>query len=120
MSRLRKLQLVEVDLRKSQKSCLQLDSAKEITDPAESWFWPKVEETPPIDPDFVATNEPALIHEETNDDDICELEVDEQLEILTNYLRKQYFYCLWCGTTFTDEPDLAANCPGQTREDHDD
>eukprot|EP00094_Tigriopus_californicus_P012562 TCALIF_12147-PA protein Name:"Similar to GPATCH11 G patch domain-containing protein 11 (Bos taurus)" AED:0.17 eAED:0.20 QI:82/0/0/1/1/0.75/4/0/275 len=126
MSRQRKLQMVEVDLRKSQKSCFQLDSAKEIRDPAESWFWPpKVQDAPPIDPDS-ASNEPsaALINEEDekddDNDDICELEVDEQLEILTNYLRMQYFYCLWCGTTFTDEPDIVTNCPGRTRQDHDD
>ena len=30
-----------------------------------------------------------------------------------------YLYCLGCGTKFEDADDLSANCPGDTREAHD-
>lgn len=43
----------------------------------------------------------------------------EQLNILTAYLRSNYFYCIWCGTVHDDERDLKQNCPGPTRADHD-
>ena len=28
-------------------------------------------------------------------------QVSEKLDILTDYLRTTYFYCVWCGTTFS-------------------
>ncbi|CAL4068384.1 unnamed protein product, partial [Meganyctiphanes norvegica] len=43
----------------------------------------------------------------------------DQLRILTSYLRDTYFYCIWCGTAYNNTEDLNSNCPGKTREDHD-
>lgn len=71
----------------------------------------------------------------------------DKLHILTSYLRRVHFYCIWCGTTYngksddnmpagfigvfsnfadtlffvvlTDEEDLCSNCPGDTAADHD-
>ena len=34
-------------------------------------------------------------------------------------LRMWYLFCLWCGTKFEDRDDLQSNCPGDTRELHD-
>jgi len=48
-----------------------------------------------------------------------ELEPSEMLPILTQYLRCEHHYCLWCGITFTNIDDLEQNCPGPTRDDHD-
>ena len=43
---------------------------------------------------------------------------EEQLQIINEYLRSQYLYCLWCGITFSDNEDFSSNCPGSTRDDH--
>ncbi|XP_046387485.1 G patch domain-containing protein 11 [Ischnura elegans] len=55
---------------------------------------------------------------EEKDDGDDELQPEEKLEVLTEYLRKTYFFCTWCGTKFEGKEDLEANCPGTTREDH--
>ena len=57
--------------------------------------------------------------EEEEEEEECEFEPHEQLHMLTQYLRMWYMYCLWCGTKFEDGDDLGANCPGDTRELHD-
>jgi len=46
------------------------------------------------------------------------LQPEEQLEMLTLYLRRTYFYCIWCGTQYEDDDDLQKECPGSTRNDH--
>ncbi|XP_012521549.1 G patch domain-containing protein 11 [Monomorium pharaonis] len=99
-------QLQKIDLHKSQKVCQELDTKDDIEKPQESWFWPETKEEKEAD--------------DSNDD----IEDDEtfndleKLDILTRYLRKKYFYCIWCGTKFNDEDDLRDNCPGSTRNDH--
>ena len=103
----RRQYLIQSDLFKSQKVCRDLDMAKEVTEPAEKWFWPdlpKDEET-----------------EEEEEEDIpgSEFEPHEKLYMLTTYFRKEYLYCLWCGHSFNDSDDIQQNCPGRNREDHD-
>ena len=44
---------------------------------------------------------------------------EEQLQMITEYLRAQYRYCLWCGITFSDSDDMKNTCPGSTRDDQD-
>ncbi|XP_071445339.1 G patch domain-containing protein 11 [Hetaerina americana] len=56
------------------------------------------------------------IKEEKDDED--ELQPEEKLEVLTEYLRKTYFFCTWCGTKFEGKEDLETHCPGNTRDDH--
>jgi len=102
-------QLQKIDLYKSQKVCQELDAKKNIEKPEELWFWPESKEKETDDTD------------DSDDDDIEDNEALsnlEKLDILTRYLRKKYFYCIWCGTKFNDEDDLRDNCPGSTRNDH--
>ncbi|XP_030052264.1 G patch domain-containing protein 11 isoform X2 [Microcaecilia unicolor] len=100
---------IDGDLRKSQRACLHLDEEKGINDPQEKWYWPVAEQ--PED-----ENEE---EEDTKDDEVEELSSLEKLEALTAYLRKEHFYCIWCGTAYQDNEDLLSNCPGDCSADHD-
>ncbi|XP_005742511.1 G patch domain-containing protein 11 [Pundamilia nyererei] len=102
---------IEGDLRRSQRACEQLDSQKGITAPREDWYWPKAN----------SDEEEDDLKEEDEDEDeeeVTELTSFDKLQILTSYLRGVHFYCIWCGTTYNDEEDLCANCPGDTAADH--
>ncbi|XP_070772377.1 G patch domain-containing protein 11 isoform X4 [Enoplosus armatus] len=100
---------IEGDLRRSQRACEQLDSQKGITVPREDWYWPKAVETD--------DEEDGLKEEEEEEEEEEDISFDK-LQILTSYLRGIHFYCIWCGTTYNDEDDLCANCPGDTAADH--
>ncbi|XP_029642886.1 G patch domain-containing protein 11 isoform X3 [Octopus sinensis] len=43
---------------------------------------------------------------------------EEKLEMVIDYLRNTYFYCLWCGATFDSIKDMDENCPGNCRSAH--
>ncbi|KAM3606170.1 uncharacterized protein V6R79_011942 [Siganus canaliculatus] len=103
---------IEADLRKSQRSCEQLDSQKGVTVPREDWYWPKTQT------DEEEDNEEEKEEEEEEEEEIVELTSFDKLQILTSYLRGVHFYCIWCGTTYNDEEDLSSNCPGDTAADH--
>ncbi|XP_076231726.1 G patch domain-containing protein 11 [Calliopsis andreniformis] len=101
-------QLLKADLHKSQKICEQLDKQQNIEEPMESWFWlPQETEQEEEEDD-----------EEEDDSEDEDIPINEKLEILTKYLRKKYFYCIWCGVAYQDEDDLRDNCPGWTRNEH--
>lgn len=100
-------QLQKVDLYKSQKVCQELDTKENIEKPEELWFWPESKEEKDVDN-----------IDEDNDSKDEALSNLEKIDILTRYLRKKYFYCVWCGMKFNDEDDLRDNCPGSTRNDH--
>ena len=38
------------------------------------------------------------------------LQASEMLEILTEYLRSTYTYCVWCGTSYNGKILLKSNC----------
>lgn len=99
---------VEKDLFQSQKACEQLDKAKKLSC-TELWYWPTLEKDADQEED----------QKEEKEDDNEELENSEKLTILTEYLRRVHHYCIWCGSTFNDEEDLNANCPGDTYGAHD-
>lgn len=44
----------------------------------------------------------------------------EKLVVVTAYLRESYFYCQWCGTCYASLEELTEQCPGDTRDVHDD
>ncbi|XP_014272647.1 G patch domain-containing protein 11 [Halyomorpha halys] len=99
-----------IDLYKSQRVCCSLDTKENVISPLEEWFWP-------IDKSQKETSE----DEEENESEIEEeipLTVQDKLEMITVYLRRTYFYCIWCGTRYDDEKDLQNECPGPTRNDH--
>ncbi|KAM9365997.1 G patch domain-containing protein 11 [Pholidichthys leucotaenia] len=98
---------IEGDLRRSQRSCEQLDSQKGITVPRETWYWPKAD-----------VDEEGDDLKEDKEEEITDLTPFDKLQILTSYLRGVHFYCIWCGTTYYDEEDLCSNCPGDTAAEH--
>lgn len=103
--------LINADLMKSQRICHQMDSKAELTEPVEPWFWPK----------YVLKKEGEEDQgEEEEEEEELEFEPEEQLNILTAYLKATHCYCIWCGTVYDDERDFKQNCPGPTRADHDD
>lgn len=101
-------QLQKYDLYKSQKVCQDLDTKTNVK-PQELWFWSQASEE---------EKEAEADTDDTDDSDEESLSNLEKLDILTKYLRKTYFYCIWCGVKFNDEDDLRDNCPGSTRNDH--
>lgn len=93
------------DLRKSQRLCQELDLKNNKSEPEKVWFWPQ-DSTEFVETENVDCDKK---DEETND--------EKKLEILTSYLRKTYFYCIWCVVQYEDEKDMQ-ECPGATRNDH--
>ena len=131
---------------RSQKTCSQLDQSKGYTEPVEKWFWPESNEEadnngsdnesydePVTEKESLSDEEETSLVEITNQEelrkaektnsiehtDCVEFMPQEQLQMITEYLRSQYHYCLWCGITFADSDDMESTCPGSTREDHD-
>jgi len=99
------------DLYKSQKACEQLDKSKDLPC-VEKWFWP--EEKTELDDEEEKEEDKEEAEEEKEE----ELEPSEKLVHLTMYLRRTHHYCIWCGTKFDDDQDMADNCPGDTAQDH--
>ncbi|XP_006882415.1 PREDICTED: G patch domain-containing protein 11 [Elephantulus edwardii] len=100
---------LEGDLKRSQRACQQLDNQKNIQIPRESWYWLRPEEE----------SEEEEEKEDEDDYKSEDLSVLEKLQILTDYLREEHLYCIWCGTTYEDKEDLSSNCPGPSSADHD-
>ena len=54
-----------------------------------------------------------------SEDDDCDTDVlSAHLKKMIEYLRSTYFYCIYCGCDYSDEQDLAVNCPGWNRDVH--
>uniref|UniRef100_A0A8C6P7M4 G patch domain-containing protein 11 n=1 Tax=Nothobranchius furzeri TaxID=105023 RepID=A0A8C6P7M4_NOTFU len=87
---------IEADLRRSQRSCEQLDSQKGINIPREAWYWPK---------DNTENEEQEEEEDKEEEEEIVELTPFDKLQIITSYLRGVHFYCLWCGTTYNGKND---------------
>jgi len=132
----------EKDLYISQKACAQLDEQQDIREPSESFFWPDKrvveEQDEALESESGFTSEAYEEEEEEEEveeqqqqqqeepkeepspEDQLELTAIDKLEVLTLYLRNTYYYCIWCGTAYNDKTDLKQNCPGNTKQDHDD
>ncbi|XP_037091022.1 G patch domain-containing protein 11-like [Pollicipes pollicipes] len=98
---------VTADLMKSQRVCQQLDTKIGVDAPADAWFWP-----PPL------ADENAEEEADGEEEEPLPFSPSEQLEMLTDYLRRSHLYCIWCGCAYDDGDDLKENCPGSTRDDH--
>ena len=103
--------------------------AKEFTEPVETWFWPKADEASEeqnIEEDNDSEAKITEIVEENDEEqsdpveDEIEFPPDQMLLMVTEYLRTEHLFCIWCGITFNDADDLQNSCPGNSREDHDD
>ena len=100
---------------------------KEFSKPIESWFWPKaIQETTEDASEGLEepkikdiTNEEEEVEEEEDEEEI-DIPPEEMLKIITEYLRTEYLFCIWCGITFENTEDLNNACPGNSRDDHDD
>nr|CAB3250459.1 G patch domain-containing protein 11-like [Phallusia mammillata] len=99
---------VEHDLYKSQKVCLHLDESSDIERPKCDFYWPSI------------VTEDEQNEDSEDDDDDEEISPDDKLILLTEYLRTEYFYCIWCGHRFSDKNELSQECPGNTAACHDD
>jgi len=121
----------EGDLRKSQRICEQLDTSKGFDEPAETWFWPpkKPQAANDAEDEDEAENQQTVDKDKSEDEDQdegtiseeaeeIEFEPPEKLEILTLYLRRTHWYCIWCGVQFDDDKDMQDACPGPSRDDH--
>ncbi|XP_064489606.1 G patch domain-containing protein 11-like [Ornithodoros turicata] len=116
------------DLRKSQRACCQLDQEKDVTVPEQPWFWPpenakadkSSEEEDDDDPPPKDQHQESQCgsDEEDKDEEATEMEPLEQLQLVTSYLRDIHHYCIWCAIRFDGLEDMKDNCPGPTREDH--
>ena len=105
MSQKYTMQQTERDFQKSQNACHQLDSSEDIEEPLYEFFWPS----------FTSS-------EDDDDDDISlpeEFSTSDKLSLITNYLREQYYYCIWCASKYDDFEDLCKHCPGDTASAHD-
>ncbi|XP_067840213.1 G patch domain-containing protein 11 isoform X1 [Heptranchias perlo] len=104
---------MEGDLRKSQGACQQLDTEKGIVTPQGAWYW--------LPTSVVEDGEEEEEEEEEDEKDWdykTFYTTEEKLQILTHYLRREYFYCIWCATSYQDKEDLSNNCPGDCAADH--
>ncbi|KAK2723586.1 G patch domain-containing protein 11-like [Artemia franciscana] len=123
------------DLAKSQAACEKLDTEHYVTYPAEKWFW-RSTSCVDIDDDYIEDEQFLPLRqrkrkflqsdEEFEEDELeyteeiqrVELSVSEKLELLRQYLRLVYSYCVWCGVKYQDLNELQSCCPGSKREDH--
>ena len=94
------------------------------------WYWPPKVLQASIKKQ--EDDEPETSTEHQASEEVADLEDDEEdsreeqiinytarLVELNQHLRSCYHYCVWCGARFDSNEDLAENCPGETREDHD-
>ncbi|XP_002731571.3 G patch domain-containing protein 11-like [Saccoglossus kowalevskii] len=107
--------LMDKDLFQSQKACEHLDRQKNLEEPVEKWYWPTYPKLEEEEKEEESEEE----SDESDEEPVDDISVEEKLCTLTNYLRKQYLYCVWCGTAYNDEKDLNENCPGDTAKAHD-
>ena len=54
-------------------------------------------------------NKNEIVIEENNKDKLNEI---------INYLRQEYFYCIWCGEKYENLEKLQTECPGNDSELH--
>lgn len=95
------------DLRKCQRVCYEMDQRMNIVKPINDYFWPR--HIMNIEDDDEAFRLERLTEDELFD---C-------LENIISYLREQFLYCIYCGSTFEDKDDMESQCPGVSREQHD-
>lgn len=80
---------------------------------------PEIPPTPEIPTKTSISSADEEEEEEKEIDDVANAEeTSEKLIALTNYLRQQHQFCVWCGIKFENDEDMQINCPGPTAEAH--
>uniref|UniRef100_A0A914VKL4 G patch domain-containing protein 11 n=1 Tax=Plectus sambesii TaxID=2011161 RepID=A0A914VKL4_9BILA len=107
---------------KCRKVCQELDSRQGVQLPAEPWFWPSYRAKDAAEDDedakyFYANGVEALPNE--NLYELDESALSQRVEEISAYLRQTYSYCIWCGQLFENADEMADNCPGDSKADHD-
>ncbi|KAE9550510.1 hypothetical protein FO519_006284 [Halicephalobus sp. NKZ332] len=128
---------VSGDLWKMRKACQELDIQIGLDMPSVSWFWPIYKDrTGEIHEDPMNFKNRKLEMEEEKEvkyiyangkeslpevriEDLDEDELADRLSALVEYLKKTHNYCHWCGSKFENPEELLGQCPGGTREAHD-
>jgi hypothetical protein len=62
-----------------------------------------------------------IVRELLEQEDLNEFErlpMEEKLVKVLGYLRKQYFYCYYCGCQYGGSEELSKQCPGLHEDDH--
>lgn len=110
---------IEKDLKTCQKVCHTLDLESGVDENEfrrqtlrPQWFWPMIS----------TDNEEKGDNEEESVEDLSEEDIDlspeQKLNVINEYLRNNYYYCIWCGIKFNDSNDINENCLGDTRDKH--
>jgi hypothetical protein len=73
---------------------------------------------PPLPSSSPSSPDPPSLPPVLNADAWEMVDARDRVVEVTGYLRRTHFYCLFCGVTFRDAKDMAASCPGLTRDDH--
>ena len=109
-------------IRQAQKSAFDLDSRENLKYPENRLFWP-----PKVAENISRPKRPRIIDDDYEEFNAEIIEEDEEPEFdpaqlllgITTYLREKYFFCIYCGATFSDMADLLQNCPGNSPQLHD-
>ncbi|OTF69853.1 hypothetical protein BLA29_010326 [Euroglyphus maynei] len=105
--------LARKDYYSLQKICYNLDQTEGMNEPDVEWHWPK---------SFLRALRSAKIDQEdgeqSDDDEDDEIDYQKQLQQLDDYVRKKYFYCIWCGCRYDCRENIEQNCPGNSRQLH--
>ncbi|KAL7073265.1 hypothetical protein ACQ4LE_007323 [Meloidogyne hapla] len=116
------------DIQQARSACQQMDlsAGKEV--PEHFWFWPIYSSKLPEVSDEEEDDNENLTYNYTNGrvapvevdfNAMDEDELDNSLAHIIGYLRREHFYCVWCGCAYSDSEDIEKACPGSTRSAHD-
>ncbi|CAF3787785.1 unnamed protein product [Rotaria sp. Silwood1] len=106
------LKRLHIDIAKCQSICERFD--REKLNLEENILWKKKKQDKEEDDDDDDDEDEE--EQQGNDDD--QFNMENQLKKLTNYLRDQHLYCIWCGQTFETLDELQNTCPGNERDLH--
>uniref|UniRef100_A0A914MY02 G patch domain-containing protein 11 n=2 Tax=Meloidogyne incognita group TaxID=654580 RepID=A0A914MY02_MELIC len=117
------------DIQQARSACQQMDLSAGKDVPEHFWFWPiystKLPETSDNEDDDNENNfsynysNGRVAPVEINFNEMDEDELDNSLSHIIGYLRREHFYCVWCGCAYSDSEDIENACPGSTRNAHD-
>ncbi|KAF7631224.1 G-patch domain-containing protein [Meloidogyne graminicola] len=120
------------DIQQARSACHQMDLSVGKEVPEHFWFWPiyssKLPNVNDTEEDDEEEEEEQLTYTysngrvapvEVNFYQMDENELDNSLNHIIGYLRREHFYCVWCGYAYSDSLDIENTCPGSTRSAHD-